>query len=398
MTHGGIGSGDVSLQVHDGEAKIYGRLTKSKLEGVFSNAGLLGRCFDREDQAVTMWSSADLQKFYYISGKCPRYYPYKSQSGFQAMVYFLLSQFSEDPFIFQSFCAAFLAIVLTLWLIWLSGRFGLGSTFFVFVGILSLRGLIVLGNNIGQVFGATYLIMVAVFWAYEKNIKHIEWAVFSVMLLKFLFNGAEYLFDALLLPFLPLVFYAVLNRMSFSRVLQDAALIVKGELWACYAAFLILLIQLNASGDSFLEAARHFTERFLARTYPSTANLLPYYVPLIRKSAIQLWGEYLNFGAVNIGQLKVSFGYLILFFAFISSLALLACRRNPLSLLRALLITTWVSILCPAAWIVIAKGHAATHPFIDPIVWHIPFTLFGIALTYVTVQNLFFMGISVKKG
>jgi hypothetical protein len=252
------------------------------------------------------------------------------------------------------------------------------------ISIFSFRDLMSFGDNIAQVLGATYLIMVAMFWAYKKNIKHIGTVAFFVVLLKLLLNGPEYIFSALLLPFLPLVFFAVLNRTSKQEVMHNFFLITRGVLLACFVSFLILMAQVSMI-DSLAGAIHHFINRVLVRVY--LPNLLPLNerATTISVTRLQLLYKYLSFPCASIGFFKIYFGEIILFFCIISILALYLYRRYGQRVLFALLATTWVSILCPLSWILIAKGHVANEMH-DRLVWHIPFTLLGMALTVVTLK------------
>ena len=55
---------------------------------------------------------------------------------------------------------------------------------------------------------------------------------------------------------------------------------------------------------------------------------------------------------------------------------------------KALTATLWVSLLAPLSWFVIFKGHSAIHTHMNPIVWYMPFLLFGFILTGSTCWRL----------
>jgi len=230
-----------------------------------------------------------------------------------------------------------------------------------------------------------YLIMVALFWAYKKKMENVGEITFFVVLLKLLLNGAEYLFSALLLPFLPLVFYAVLDKMSKQSIRRDVLLISGGIGLACLVSFLILSIQVSITASP-AEAMHHFMNRLMARTYSPDLLAFPFKNFTKNISIIQLLHLYLSMPCVCIGSFQISFMMMIVFFFMISILAFYLYRCYQERILLALLATTWASILCPLSWILMAKGHSATHTFIDQWIWHLPFTLFGMALTVVTLQ------------
>jgi peptidoglycan/LPS O-acetylase OafA/YrhL len=47
---------------------------------------------------------------------------------------------------------------------------------------------------------------------------------------------------------------------------------------------------------------------------------------------------------------------------------------------RALVVTTWLSLLAPLSWLVVFKAHSQDHTHMNFVVWQMPFTLLGFAL------------------
>ncbi|MDR1121938.1 MAG: hypothetical protein LBM08_13605 [Dysgonamonadaceae bacterium] len=81
----------------------------------------------------------------------------------------------------------------------------------------------------------------------------------------------------------------------------------------------------------------------------------------------------------------VFFGNCIVFFALLSiiTLSMDRMRRGGEAYRRrvALIATLWTSLLAPLPWFFIFKGHSYIHPHMNPIVWYMPFMLFGFVLT-----------------
>jgi len=379
-SHQGIGEPHAGLEAYTDEPKIYYRMARSETHGMFSNAGLLGFCDRRlrSDERKTKSISS------YLSGNCPVYFPYKSQSGAQGFIYSLINKFYKNPYIFKILCASFLSFVLASWFVWLCGYFGLIPSFLIMISILSFKDLMAFGDNIAQVLGATYLIMVAMFWAYEKKSERLGTIVFFVVLMKLLLNGPEYIFSALLMPFLPLVFYSVLNRAPALETMKRFFLTARGAALASLVASLILMIQISAV-DSPAGAIHHFILKLSARTF--FPDLLPLDERLMATGITQwqLLHQFLSFPCGGVGFFEISFGMMILLFGIMSLLAFYLYQRDGQRVLLALLTTTWASILCPLSWILIAKGHSASQAH-DALVWHMPFTLLGAALIVVTLK------------
>jgi hypothetical protein len=145
---------------------------------MFSDAGLLGFCGSRFGEVGRGGARQKYSISSYLSSHCPYYWPYGSQSGVQGLIYSLVNKFYKNPLIYKILCASFLSAVMAAWFIWLYGYFDFIPSFLIVMSILFFKDLIVFGDNIAQVLGATYLIMVAMFWAYEKKVKNVGIIVF----------------------------------------------------------------------------------------------------------------------------------------------------------------------------------------------------------------------------
>jgi len=83
---------------------------------------------------------------------------------------------------------------------------------------------------------------------------------------------------------------------------------------------------------------------------------------------------------------------IILFLATVLALALLRMKvRLPIDKAKttALIAGTWFAILAPLSWFVIFKSHSYIHTHMNAITWHMPFTIFGFALTGFVGTQLF---------
>jgi hypothetical protein len=98
--------------------------------------------------------------------------------------------------------------------------------------------------------------------------------------------------------------------------------------------------------------------------------------------------QYFNLKPIRFASWGITYQAIFIFFILISILAFYLYRLRRERILWALLVTTWFSVLCPFAWIFIAKSHAIIHWFIDPIVFHMPFILMGTLLTAVTLRQM----------
>jgi hypothetical protein len=64
----------------------------------------------------------------------------------------------------------------------------------------------------------------------------------------------------------------------------------------------------------------------------------------------------------------------------------------------ALIMASWFSILAPLSWFVVFKAHSYSHLELNFIVWQMPFTFFGAAITGLAVRNgITWLGSSLQR-
>jgi len=100
-----------------------------------------------------------------------------------------------------------------------------------------------------------------------------------------------------------------------------------------------------------------------------------------------LLDKYLGFTALAVGYRGITFIQFIGILSLLSVLAYYLYRLHHQRVILALLVTTWVSILCPLAWIVLAQGHSGSETGTDRYVWNLPFTFLALALIGVVLEQ-----------
>ncbi|HEY0908429.1 MAG TPA: hypothetical protein VGE35_03730 [Candidatus Paceibacterota bacterium] len=376
----GIGSGSLGLTPEHGEPKIFGRIAESRSSGLFSHAMLTGWCGGLANQYVQAFQ---LKAF--GDGACTDYTTYNSQSGLQAAIFSVIIAAHASEWLLRLITAAFLALALVLFCLWLYDEFGSTVAFVTAFGVLALRGLVLVGDNIAHVFGIYFLILACTCFAYEKKSAHIGSIVCCLMLFKYPLTGFEYVTAAWMMAFAPLAFYAVRDKFEAKQFRQHARKIGSAIAVATFVAIAILTVQISVV-SSPKEAVSHLTERLQARTqFPTEGNRSVYYESM-KISTPALLKQYLSFDAIRVSNIRISFGMLTIFFVLITAGACLVYRKNRDRKLVSLAVMLWASVLVPLTWPLMFKGHAAFHTFIDPVIWHMPFTILGIALTAATVR------------
>jgi hypothetical protein len=256
------------------------------------------------------------------------------------------------------------------------------------VGMLCFRALALFGDNISQVLGADYLILAVLLWAYEEGWKKRGLLTFGLFFLKIFVSGYEYMIPVVCLAYFPLVFYAVRDGYDFKRIRSEALAIATGIALATVAGTLILAAQI-AAVDSFRGAVAHFGDRLLARTYFPTPNNRPYYFKYMNHTLLEVFLNYYRDTIIWIGPIRISYAWFVALCSFATLGMVRLNRKASDPKLVALAAATWFSLLGALLWIVIMKGHSATHWFIDPIVWQMPFAIFAVTFLSVVIGRVF---------
>ncbi len=368
----------------NGEYKILGRLALTRQEGAFSRAGLLGWCEGKEN--FINWY---VQFNAYQTGTCENYAVYDSQSGVQAMLYAGLDALQGNYDTFRIVAATFLSVALALLFFWMLAQFGVVAALLTLACVPFLRWLVLTGDNIALLFGVTLFIPVVMAYVHERNVRYVGTAAYVVFLLKLLLNGAEYFVLAAILAFVPLAYYAVLRSMGRHELLRTALRICLGISLAGMTAVAILFAQI-AIDDSAQGALGHIGDRMLARTYFPVNSPLnqPYYYDAMQIGIAQVVVNYLWIDAIRIGGVHIPFWMLIVLFLAVTPVTVILARKRGDRKLLALVCAVWACFMGPLGWIVLIKGHSATHWFIDPVVFDLPFTILGFLLVFATAKAL----------
>jgi hypothetical protein len=178
------------------------------------------------------------------------------------------------------------------------------------------------------------------------------------------------------------------DKWEYKKIRRGILSVAFGSVLACSLSLVVLIAQIS-SVSSIKEGIGHVIHTTEIRSHGNPENYTGKIKSSLESSVVPLIDTYLDITAIRIRNVTISFRLLILMF-FVTSLGTLILRRrtrNPY--LLPLLITTWFSVLSPLSWFIIAKGHSAEHIFLNPIVWHMPFVLFGVTLVSVTITESF---------
>ncbi len=244
------------------EIHVLGRLVKSRQDGVLSAGGLLGI----GDVSKSSVDSHVIKNQYdkYINGEdFFQYWTYNSTPGFQGIVFSLfdlLTNFTpvRNLAIFHLSVSLFLAVLLSMFCIWIKEEAGWGASLLMAVFILISKWLTILGGNMYWCLWAFYLPLV-VFSYLIKSKGHngqlsffaIFIFAFSLALVKILFTGFEFITTGLLLISVPFVYYGVLDGWGWGLFIKRMLILGSAMISATITGLIILTIQVQAVLGSY---------------------------------------------------------------------------------------------------------------------------------------------------
>jgi hypothetical protein len=391
---------------------VVARLVQSRQAGLFSYGGLLGY------GDVTNWDiSNDVINNEYAlfanGGQFSAYLPYNSVPGLQALPFSLVDKYSglapaTSLKVFRLVEAFLAAVVLALLLVWMLGQFGLTAALVTLAFLACSEWLTLYGGNFYWNLWAFYLPLTAFTFYIQRftetgrfRQRTLFLLLAGVFLIKGSFNGFEFISTALVMPFTPLVYYAVRDRWplkDFWRWFFTASL---GALTGASVALGILALQVASALGSWQQSLGFIAHTLGRRSFGDPTQYNATDAESQRAGLIPVLETYFNGRALNLGSILhlnlsgLEFSYWQIFSLFlIASLLFLLRDRfrggfpNRQTGL-ALLIATWFSALAPLSWFMLFKAHSYVHVQLNFIIWQMPFVIFGFTLCGFVLANLF---------
>jgi len=397
----------------DSEALVIGRLYVSEKKGLSHNNGLL--CFIEECEIGKDWVKQNYHIYKNrIDVNLNLFTTYDSQIGGQG---FILSFFNWiSPFtnnttlqLFYFINSFLLALVLTLFTIYINKSFGKLTALLTFLLLLFSPWLIVFAKNLYWFLWVFYTPFISLLYLTNKKqeyweiknsslrLKRLDFLLFFLVLFKLFFNGFEYISTFLIMISTSIIFNGLKLSWSFKFLTRKIITTITSSLVAIVIYMCVLSYQLSFSLGSFQKGVNFLLNSFLRRSHGNSNSFDPVYKESLEVSIPYVIKKYLNNTAIDFnfsfetawGNFKVINFFMIITIFFISSIYLITQQKklkNKICKQRkslSLVVTTWVSILAPLSWFIIFKGHSYIHNHMNFIVWYMPFCLFG----YVIIGN-----------
>ncbi len=398
----------------DTESFVLGRIVATRQQGMFSYGGLTGWGNTASCPQGTCIGDPQYEAFLQDT-PLTQYAPYLSQTGGQAMLLGLLDQALSIPptaklDLFHGLTSLLTALALTLIVLWFSLEFGLTAALFVLVSAVLSQWLTVFGRNLWWSIWAFYLPMLSLAYYLRGLTARPPWlalgvVVFPAILLKCTINGQEYITTTIVMMLMPLVYYGLARRWGLRNLLVGLVTAGAASLMAVLVSAAILSVQIAAVKGTFANGPAYLLYTLAKRTYSDPALFPREYQASLQAGLLEVLLPYLRGYFFNLNNwwilpsafvtrflFKVRYFYLIgLFFGAGLLLWRVELRsRQDRSRQRdlALVWTTWLSVLAPLSWLLIFKAHSSIHTHMNFLVWQMPYTLFGFALTGVTIRRV----------
>ncbi|MGE3624711.1 MAG: hypothetical protein AB7H77_12685 [Bdellovibrionales bacterium] len=385
----------------DGESVILGRLAASRHEGLTAYGGLPGHYTETGEQVAP---EIPLQIRAYLNGKpAAEWVPYTPQIGLQGMIFGLIDRFlplREGNFSFlRALTSAFSAAVITGIIVWVGAQIGMAGMLCLLLGLLYSPWLIVCGRNLYLVFGTYFLPMLAACWGF-RYLRHnkdarpakIMLILFAGFVIRFC-CGYEYLTTIAMAAWMPVVFYACLDRWSikrFVRVTLIMACISVAAFCTVYGVHTFILSGVQGQGlwTAFKTILSHaevrlgtplLTSQFIDRSLIESSDSL----------TTGLWpiiGMYLR-GYIDGPVISASYFDWPPTFAEATILAVLlglypiikSCKAKTSSpaarRLPALAAALGAGFSATLSWHILSRQHSYIHHHLNFFLWYIPFML-----------------------
>lgn len=402
----------------DSESFVIGRMVKSRKDGFFSEAGLNGLVSKDEKLVYYEDHPFDFQYEAYLNNlDFGAYSTYNSQIGGQGLLFSLLdrilpftSRFKLD--FFRGLNSFFLALILSIIILWFYFEFGVIVSLMVFFSIFFSQWLVFFARNLWWCTWVFYLPFVMLFFYLKKNetsqvnLFKLGFLVFFTVFIKCFINGFEFITSTIFMMYSPLFYYYFKNKSNFKFFMIFFVIFISSVIAILLASF-ILCVQISIIKGDIFKGVEHIVYSFQKRTY-GNPDLFPdidrgsLRASLFSVILIYLLGPFLDLNNyfrtdnLYIANFVYQVRFIYLIFLFLFATIFIYLKKEKLQKIWekekifSLVNTTWFSLLSPLSWFVIFKSHSFKHIHMDFIVWQMPFTIFGFGIIGIVVKYFYF--------
>ncbi|MFR9165661.1 MAG: hypothetical protein ACLVKO_05335 [Dysgonomonas sp.] len=400
------------------ESLVLGKLARADQNGIYYDSGFSGTNYDtslfndkdnnynynESSRNKIIHASKKFQYGYYVNKeKLPDgYCVYISHIGGQGYFYSLIGKILpfDNSFkyqIYRGINVFLITLCFILFIGWVYRSFGFIPSFVTFIlTFLSPWLVIYSGNGLWWSLWALYLPFITMLLLLERRHKRPEnisnraiyVALFIAVFIKCFFTGFEFVTTSFLAVFCPIIYYFWIEKKKISSFLIFSLKIGLIIILATLLYMSVLALQLSDYLGSFDSAINYIIGSYNRRTDLTTHP----YLTSVPSALMFLYRAYLAGDALVLGfflvPFKFHFAYWCLIILVSSIVIYFITKRTNDRKYIALLLTAWLSVLCPFSWYTIFRDHAMWHIHLDYILWYMPFLLYGFSVIGVCIQTI----------
>lgn len=383
----------------DSESYVLGSLIEGRQYSFVSGLGRLARpqvTEKTEDWFHNVQMSYKMfNEDWFYDGQFEHYF---SQLGAQGLLFRIMdvalgSMSGVDKLvIMQTFNLIILSIVLSIIGFYLWKRFNLWVTVFFLIGTLVNQWIPLSSVNLYWVTWTMFLPMAiaAVYCLKDNSSKKRKIIYMSLLTLAVIYRcacGFEFISTILIAMMIPFIEYEVTHFSSIKKSIKNLLIPTICGISGFIICALLQFTRYLLDGWGFQEALKIFTTIVVKRTYGNLNTLGVYNEELesnLKEPIFDVIINYFNTSAFNIpiGNTYFEMKYWMIILVIVIAIIALIYNYKKTKDIKSLsiVIITFISFLAPLSWFVLAKGHAAAHYHLDPLLWQIPFTGIGLGL------------------
>lgn len=386
----------------DVESYVIARLVLTRQSRILASGGLLG-WGDVNPEDVNEADYQHQYDVYFNNLSFETYLAKESHPGFQGILFSILDR--SSPFtpavnlrLFRMFTAGLFAMILAGIIIWFRQELGWLAALFVLFSILASQWMTLFGRNLFFVSGFFYLPMLVLLLRLKSEKsgtpitnRQLFWLTFSLILLKCLFNGYDFILPTLGMAASPIMFYGAAGGWGRVKFVKRFLTVVTAALMAILVSLAVLSFQISYTAGGLAHGFNSILETIDRRTISSDASLPSIYETAARASYWSILKIYLSESYFD--RLPVPYFVIILAFTVVTILYWISIKTRGVFTQGdggvALSAVTWFSLLSPLSWYIIFKSVAYFHTHMNYLPWHMPFTLFGFGLCGYVIETTF---------
>lgn len=394
---------------NDSESYVLGSLIESIKYGISYGAGRLSRV--HETDGDNWFYNVQITYKYFVEDNIEsanNFELYYSQLGGQGIMFRLVNRalIKFDGYtrldIMRNINVILLSIVLSILGVYIMNITNFVTSIFFIMGFLFNQWIPISVTNLYWVSWSWFLPMAisSVYCLINNPNKKISFLFYLLIFISIVFkasSGYEFISTVLVAMMIPFIHKELSNFIGITKSIQKLLIPSLVGIFGFIFTFILHIYRYTLEGWDLNDSLNFIKVVIIKRT---NGSLIPLGIDVeaweraLSEPYLSLFKRYFNASSLNIiinnEIYEVNF-WVIFLLIIISGFILTALifinknKDNKKSL--NFLIITIISVLAPFSWYVLARGHAAAHLLLDPILFYVPFIPMGFGLIGLTLSK-----------